>query len=282
MPLTAMLFSIGIAIVLGSYLALSLTSLKVAHRTYFANDAANLAEAGLEEALYSFKMMAGGTDREAAWSGWTFSDADAMRTLAPLNRDQSAVGVIKIYVKGYNGSDAAPYVVSQASITPFDGGAPIIRTLHLELSRTTAAHGLVALNGIRLQNNAFVDSFDSNPTDNPAGPWQGYSAGIARSNASVVVLAGTVDIRNKAQIRGNLSLGPGVAAPAASYVTGTITANYSATFPFPTYPSTTSVSRSYHLGRSIPRTLPRAGVRRALLLFLQQDHGSELRGHGES
>ncbi len=45
MLLTAMLFSIGIALVLGSYLALSLTSLKVAHRTYFANDAANLAEA---------------------------------------------------------------------------------------------------------------------------------------------------------------------------------------------------------------------------------------------
>lgn len=261
MLLTAMLFAVGIAIVLGSYLTLSRTTLKVAHRTFFANDAANLAEAGLEEALYCFNQMAGGTAPATAWTGWTFSSANAMRTLTPFNRDQNAVGIVKVYVKGYDGGDAAPYVVSQAVVTPFDGGAPVIRTMHLLLSRNagTTAHGLVALTRMELLGSVFVDSFDSNPTDSPTGPWLAYSSGIAAANASVVVLSGSLTMTTSGQIKGNLYLGSGVAAPAAGKVTGNITTNYSATFPFPTYPSAASLSQSYDLGTSIPSTLPRVG-----------------------
>src|SRR6185503_1786281 len=98
MLLTAIVFAAGSALVLGSYLALSRTSLKVAHRTFFSNDAANLAEAGAEEALYCFNQMAAGATASTAWSGWTISTTNAMRTLTPLNRDQNAVGVIKVYV----------------------------------------------------------------------------------------------------------------------------------------------------------------------------------------
>lgn len=260
MLLTAMLFATGLALVLGSYLALSRTSLKVAHRTFFANDAANLAEAGVEEALYSFNQMAAGTAPATAWSGWTFSGANAMRTLTPFNRDQNAIGLIKVYVKGYDGSDAAPYVVAQATITPFDGGAPVIRTVHLMIRQNagTTAHGLVALNGLTMSNNTYADSYISNPTGSPTGPWLVYSSGIARPNASVAVLAGSVSIAS-GQIKGNLYLGSGVTAPLASEVTGTITTNYTATFPFPAYPTAAGVSQSYDLGSSIPTTLPRTG-----------------------
>lgn len=260
MLLTAMLFATGLALVLGSYLALSRTSLKVAHRTFFANDAANLAEAGVEEALYSFNQMAAGTAPATAWSGWTFSGANAMRTLTPFNRDQNAIGLVKVYVKGYDGGDAAPYVVAQATITPFDGGAPVIRTVQLVVRRNagTTTHGLVALNGLTLKNSTYADSYISNPTGSPTGPWLAYSGGLARPNASVAVLAGSVSIAS-GQIKGNLYLGSGVTAPLASEVTGTITTNYTATFPFPTYPTAAGVSQSYNLGSSIPPTLPRAG-----------------------
>lgn len=260
MLLTAMLFATGLALVLGSYLALSRTSLKMAHRTFFANDAANLAEAGAEEALYSFNQMAGGTAPATAWSGWTFSGANAMRTLTPFNRDQNGVGVVKVYVKGYDGSDAAPYVVAQATVTPFDGGAPVSKTVHLMIRQNagTTAHGLVALNGLTMNNSTYADSYISNPTGSPTGPWLVYSSAIDRSSASVVVLAGSVSIAN-GQIKGNLYLGSGVTAPLASEVTGTITTDYTATFPFPTYPTAAGVSQSYDLGSSIPTTLPRAG-----------------------
>jgi hypothetical protein len=261
MLLTAMLFAIGLAIVLGSYLTLSRTTLKVAHRTFFANDAANLAEAGVEEALYAFNLMTAGTAPATAWTGWTISTTNAMLTLPTFNRDQNAVGIVKVYVKGYDGSDAAPYIVSQAVVTPFDGGAPVIRTVHLALRRNsgTAGKGLVVLNGaFTLSNATFANSYVSNPTRSPTGPWLVYSAGIARSNVSVVVLAGTVSV-GTGQIMGNLYLGAGVTAPAASKVTGTITKNYSATYPFPAYPAAAGVSQSYNLAATIPATLPRAG-----------------------
>jgi len=205
--------------------------------------------------------MAAGTATATAWTGWTISGANAMRALAPVNRDQSAVGLIKVYVKGYDGTDAAPYVVAQATVTPFDGGAPVIKTLHLALRRNTgtAGRGLVVLNGaLTLSNSTYADSYISNPTSSATGPWLVYSAGIARSQASVVVLAGSVSI-SSGQIKGNLFVGPGVTAPAASKVTGTITTNYAATYPFPAYPTAAGVSQSYNLGATIPATLPRAG-----------------------
>ena len=260
MLLTAMLLATGLALVLGTYLTLSRTSLKVAHRTFFANDAVNLAEAGVEEALYCFNQMAAGTVAATAWSGWTISGSNATRTLTPINRDQSAIGVIKVYVKGYDGYDSAPYVVAQATVTPFDGSAPIIKTVHLliSLSAGTVSHGLVGLEAVSLTGGASADSYDSNPTDSPTGPWLVYSSGIARSNASVVALTGSMSIGG-GQINGNLYLGPAVTAPNSSKVTGSIITNYSATFPFPTYPTAASVSQSYNLGATIPATLPRAG-----------------------
>jgi hypothetical protein len=183
-----------------------------------------------------------------------------MRTLTPLNRDQSAIGLIKIYVSGYDGSVAEPYVVAQATVTPFDGGAPVIKTVHLVLRRNvgSTAHGLVALNGLTMNNSTYADSYISNPSGSPTGPWSVYSSSIDRSNASVVVLGGSVSIAS-GQIRGNLYLGSGVTAPPASEVTGTITPNYTATFPFPAYPTAAGVSRSYNLASGIPTTLPRAG-----------------------
>jgi hypothetical protein len=260
MLLTAMLFAAGIALVLGSYLALSRTSLKLAHRTFFANDAANLAEAGIEEALYCFNQIAAGTAPAAAFSGWTFSGANAMRTLTPFNRDQQAVGVTKIFVKGYDGTDAAPVVISQATVTPFDGGAPITKTVHLAITLTTgvASPGLVGLEGVSFTGNTAADSYNSNPTRSATGPWLVYSSAIARANTSVGALGGALSIGG-GTISGNLFLGPGVTAPNANKVTGTIRTDYSAVYPFPTYPTAAGVSQSYNLGSSIPAILPRAG-----------------------
>jgi len=261
MLLAAMLFATGMALVLGTYLTLSRTSLKVAHRTFFANDAANLAEAGVEEAFYCFNQMSAGTAPATAWTGWTISAANAMKTLPTFNRDQNAVAVVKVYVKGYDGSDAAPYIVSQAIVTPFDGGRPVMRTVHLALRKTpgTDAKGLVVVNGaLSLANSTYADSYISNPTASPTGPWQVYPAAGARSNADTVVLAGSTSIAS-GQIKGDLYLGAGVATPPASDYTGILTKPYAATYPFPVFPTAAGVSQSYNLGAVIPATLPRAG-----------------------
>lgn len=257
--LTAMLLAIIIAVGLGGYLGLSRVSLKMAQRTFYTNDALNLAEAGLEEAANSFAMMGSGVS--SAWDGWTISGANAMRTLPPFNRNQNAIGLVKVFVLGYNGSDLAPAAISQATITPFDGSPPITRTLRSGLRNNITGYsmnGIVALNGLTIKGQSFADSFNSNPTNSPTGPWRPYSASIARSNTRVIVPTGIVNLGN-GSILGNLVLGPGITPPPAAQVTGTIQTGFTGTFKMPAYPTPTSVSRSYNLGSAIPATLPAAG-----------------------
>lgn len=258
--ISALFISVGLAVGLVGYLVLSNTALKLSHRTLFLNDATNLAEAGLEEAIYSFNQMTAGVAIATAWSGWTVSGTTAKRTLPPFNRDQNGIGTVKIYVSGYDGSTGDTYVISQATITPFDGGAPIVKIMRIGMSvGGVFINGIVGLNGLSLKGQPVIDSFNSNPTNSATGPWRTYSTAIAQSNSSVIVKSGTIDLGSGGLIKGNVSLGTGVALPAASQVTGTITTNYAGIFRMPSYPTAASVSQSYSLGATIPAQLPRAG-----------------------
>ena len=260
--ITAMLLASVIALGIAGYLNLSRNSLKLAQRSFFANDAGNLAEAGLEEAIYCFNLMGSGATVATAWGGWTLSGANAMRTLPPFNRDQNAVGIVKVFVHGYNGTDSNPYVIAQATITPFDGSAPMVKVQQFILKRNTGftINGVVGLNGLTVKGSSIFDSFNSNPAGNPSGPWAAYTSAGARANTTVIVPAGTASLGNGAiVIYGNLLLGAGVTAPKASQVTGVIQPNFQGAFKMPVYPTAASVSQSYNLGATLPATLPASG-----------------------
>ncbi len=256
---TALLIAAVLAVGLVSYLSLSRTALKLSHRTLFINDASNLAEAGLEEALYCFNQVSAGTATATAWSGWTTSGATARRTLAPFNRDQSGVGTVKVYVSNYLNSGADPIITSQATIAPFDGGAPIVRVMRLGLTRSGLfINGLVGVSGISLSGSPVIDSFNSNPSNSPTGPWRAYTEAIATSNAAVIVSSGAISLGN-GTIKGNLYIGTGVTAPPASQVTGSIVSGDQAAFQIPAYPTAAGVSRSYQIGATVPAVLPVPG-----------------------
>jgi hypothetical protein len=256
---TALLFATVIGLGLVGYLALSQSALKLAQRTLYLGDAGNLAEAGLEEALYCFKQLDAGTTVADAWTGWIRSGANATRTLAPFNRDQNAIGTVKIFVKGYDGADADAYIISQATIATFDRSPAIVKTLRIGLKQSGIFNnGAVGLGGLKLNGQPTFDSFNSNPSGSLTGPWVSYSSAIARANNSVIVPSGKIDLGN-GQIMGNLSVGSGVTAPPASQVNGTIQTNYTGTFTMPAYPTAASVSKSYNLGSKLPATLPAAG-----------------------
>lgn len=256
---TALVIATVLAAGLVGYLALSSTALKLAQRTLFASDAGNLAEAGLEEALYCFNQVNAGVTVATAWSGWTLAGSTARRTLPQFNRDQNGIGTVKVFVNGYDGSAADSYIVAQATIAPFDGSAPVVKILRLGMARGgTFINGVVGLAGLSLKGQPQIDSFDSNPSKSPTGPWRAYSAAIASSNALVVVKTGTIDLGN-GSVKGNVSLGAGVTPPASSQVSGTIQANYGGTFTMPAYPTAAGVSKSYDVGTTIPAQLPVAG-----------------------
>lgn len=72
--ITGLIFAIIIGITLAGYLRLTTQSLRLSHRTFFADAANNLCEAGLEEAVWSFNQMGLSTSStvvDAAWTGWT-------------------------------------------------------------------------------------------------------------------------------------------------------------------------------------------------------------------
>ncbi len=255
-----MLLAFAICFGVVGYLQLSRHALVFSNRAFFLKDATALAEAGLEEALYGFRQMDAGLPAASAWSGWTLSGTNATRTLTPFNRDQNAIGTVKIHVAGYSGAILTPVVHAQATIAPLDGSVPIVKTLRIKLRKTAFfARGIVARNGLSWSGQASTDSYISNPSGSPTGPWVAYPGAGARSNTMVIVPAGTISLGSQGTIGGDLALGAGVAPPPANKVTGQITSNFTGTFPLPVYPTTASVTQSYSLGATVPAALPRAG-----------------------
>jgi hypothetical protein len=234
---TALLLAVALGLGIVGYLALSRNALKLAQRTLFLNDASNLAEAGLEEALYCFNQMNSGVALARAWTGWTLTAGNARRTLPPFNRDQNGVAIVKVYVRSYDGSDPDPWVISQATITPFDGGPPVVKVLQINLGKNAYfANGLVGIRGLSMRGDGLADSYNSNPNNRPRGPWSRYSPRESRGNTSVAVASGTLSATSRNRIKGDLYLGTGVTAPSIR-VEGAIHPDFNGVFPLPEYPS---------------------------------------------
>lgn len=235
--ITALLIAAVLGLALVGYIALSQNALKLAHRTLFTNDAGNLAEAGIEEALYCYNQMNAGTSAAKAWTGWTTSGGNATRTLAPFNRDQHAVGTVKVFVSGFDGGNPDPYVISQATITPFDRSPPVVKIVQINLGKNAYfTNGLVGIKGLTMSRDGLADSYNSNPTNRPNGPWAAFSTKAATGNTSVAVAAGSLNATSRNIIRGDLYLGKGVATGSIK-VTGAIRPDFNGIFPMPDYPT---------------------------------------------
>ncbi len=257
--LTAMLIAIAVGAGLVGYLNLSRNALKLSQRTFYLNAATNLTEAGLEEAVYCFRLVNAGTAAGTAWSNWTISGANASYTLPSFDCGQNAIGIVKVYVTGYAGTAAVPTITAQATITPLDGNSPVKKTLKIALKKnggTGAA--IVTLSSLNLGSHVTVDSFNSNPSGSSSATHAVYPGTGAGAKGDVLVLGGSISLGSQGMINGNLALGSGVTAPSASKVTGTISTNQTGSYPAPTFPTSASVNVSYSI-TSVPSTLPRAG-----------------------
>ena len=126
--ITTLIFSLIIAITLVGYLKLSTNSLKLAHRTYFADLAGNLAEAGTEEAVWSFNKLGynnTSANITASWSGWTLGN-----TVADTN--------ITSFGSGYT---SAPTVTAASAQLRLLSGPP----MNKRSMATVSATGIVAI-----------------------------------------------------------------------------------------------------------------------------------------
>jgi len=157
--LAALCFAAVFALCLSSYVTMCYYSLNISNHNLGSSHAIELAETGLEDALWAVNNN--------SWSGWTLSGGNATLTESGsgYNYDNNVTGSVQLTVTGYN--TGAPAIASVATLTLSDG-ATISRTI------SNGAGGLAtvvapefinavgALGGkVKFKSAGTVDSYDS-------------------------------------------------------------------------------------------------------------------------
>lgn len=190
--IVAMLMSAIIALSLTSYLSLTRSGLTISNRALYNNGAMNLAENGLEEAMYSVNKKI--DDDTYSWvddGGWEIAPTvTAVRKIwTGYTFDQNATGVLRVYVYNYTGVSSAPRAVARSTITLGGGTTRTIdKWVEVTLKKTSKfSNGLVAKNTITFNSNTVsVDSWNSDSSDPKDGIFDvPYSTGIRNDNGSV-------------------------------------------------------------------------------------------------
>lgn len=220
-----------------------------------------------------------------AWDGWTTSGGNASRKFENFAFGRGASGHVNVYVSGYAG--AAPEVVAKATVSVGASGKVIEKWLKVTVAngsgpsapeaepdprRSLFAYGLLARDSIYANGGAWMDSYKSDPDNNPATPTVAWSSGVARSNARVAVsstAAGALhvdgaDIYGTAAVGSTTSaglkmkdwdgqIGPRGASYSGKYrvTPGALAVDFSASFEPVSVPTGATVRVNYVLPRSV-------------------------------
>ena len=226
--LAALCFATVLAIALGSYLTVCYRTLALSSRSAQDTHSIELAETGMEEALWALNKN--------DWSTWTIAGTTANKTLSGFSFESGSTGTISLTVTSYDGS-AGTRTVTVTGTTQATDGTSVSRTLS-----STSAQAPLFVNAVAATTSNVVfssagtaDSYDSS-LGTYASQTPTYSAVIA--STATAPTAATVQLVN-AQIKGyvasNYSGGP-------SYSTsGRV---YGPTTPVATKIDTTRVSTS--------------------------------------
>ena len=198
--IVAMIICAIIGISLASYIQLGQSALRISNRSVYNNAAMNLAEQGIEEAMYSINKML--SDSSYTWTGWDKPAANAWRKWTSVPLSQNATGEYRVYVYNYQGTPA-PKIVSRAIVTLGGGAGTIEKWIEVQLQKTSKfANGLVAKTSVTFNgNNATVDSWNSDPNGN-GSVIRAYDAAYRNDNGSV----GSISITNSAVVVQNADI----------------------------------------------------------------------------
>jgi len=263
--ITALLFASLIAISLTSYIRLSLTSLALADRSFYQNSAVNLAEIGIEEALYCFNRLDNVSVATAAWeSPWTIAgDNSVKRTFTNFTLGPGVTASVKVYANHYNPSSATtPVIVSRSIITFARGGATIEKYMEVTLrKRSLWVNGLVAKDGITWVGHPAADSWNSDPDNNPATAAVAYSTTVQGAACTVAAISGNISLGSGGNVYGYAKTGStGTTSGGSVHGLGTttndpsrITTDFSANLPPITLPTATVIN---HISGTVPTDFP--------------------------
>lgn len=280
--IVAMLICAIIGISLVSYINVGRSALKTSNRNLYNNAAMNLAENGLEEAMYSINKLVNDSTYSFTSDGWTAVGTTAMKRKwtsagdSTLLFDQNATGEVRVYIYNYNGGAGTPALIAR-SLVALKGDttkSEVEKWVKVTLRKTSKfANGLVAKQTITFSgNNASVDSWNSKYNDDGSlrASVAPYSTSVRHDNGTVGSISVSVNavLVQNADIFGYVATGGSVPTVGPQGRVGTFTTplgtmdmsrvstDFSANFDAVTTPATSG----YNLGGiTSSLDLPRTG-----------------------
>lgn len=272
-----LMFAFIIALSLGTYLKLSSVSLNVSQRNFYDNSAMNLAETGLERALYCLNQnQVSGQTLANAWpssDGWSTNPTThiATATFPGFNLGPNTTGSVKVYVRNYDlPAGSTVVLVSNSTVTLGDGGPPLQKFIEVTLAKRNMFAGLVAKNSLRGDSNLKVDSWAS--TNPSTGAYTPYSSGLAKAAGPIGVVStsnGALNVGDNPVIYGTVNTGGGTVSKTGSaklantvggsgWNTGLENKSFTYTFPAITVPAPSTVN-NITTSITASTTFPRVG-----------------------
>lgn len=204
--LTAMILAFCLALALTGYLSMTKSMLRNANRNLYLTASLDLAETGLEQAMWALNAAA--SDNTDAWKDWTTEDGNAWRRFADFGYIGNDTGYVNVYVSNYARPGAT--IVTRSVITLADGQV-IEKWVKARLKgRSLFEFGLVAREPFTAGGGNVFDSWISDPDGDPDTASVPYSSGIARSNGSVATTSTAtpaIELNGSAKVYGKVSVG---------------------------------------------------------------------------
>lgn len=188
--LVALCLTTALGIALGSYLALCFRSAQFSARKLQQDRVRQLAQNGLEEALWALNQNLWANSGPDGNASWTINAADRNVTLAYPLFSNGADGTVTITITNYTGSPSTAPIITSAATLTLNNGETFTKTLQgtagplpLFGNAIASAEEYVSFTAAGL-----VDSWASDPDNNPATPRVPYSftAGTPSNYAAVV------------------------------------------------------------------------------------------------
>jgi len=212
--LAALCFAAVLSLALGSYIMVCYQSLQMSSRAMHYTRSIELAEIGLEQALWSLNKN--------DWSGWSVASDTARTTLSGFSFENGATGEVDISITDFDNSSGTRTIYSDGVVHLSDGttltrsvstkpkSAAFFTNALAAVGTSSATDGVVKFNS-----GGTVDSYDSSRGDYPTQT-PGFSA----------VVAGNAVTLTNAQVKGYVATNTGTLTSGSSgMVTGPNTAS---------------------------------------------------------
>jgi len=189
----AVIFATLMAVSVGSFLKLANHENRLSNIAFHSNSSLNLAEGGLEMALYALN--------NEDFSGWRLTGTTAVMNRREVDLGKNTVGIINARILNF---DKNPTVQAEGRID-LPNRPSVTKQVEIKLIRRSLfANGITARNGVTFKGgNAYVDSYSSSSGVPSSRMEENHDNG---SVASVSVETEAVSISN-AKIYGYVSTG---------------------------------------------------------------------------